>query len=556
MKLHKNYHCVIVGQGTLAIRCCQFLIELGINIDAILPLDSIFFSWSKKEGIKHLNTINELEVFVSDNYVEWLFSISNPIILDSKLLSNIKLGAFNYHDAPLPKYAGTHATSWAILALEKKYAVTWHEVISKVDAGNIVIQKNVEINQSDTALSLNMKCYHTAFEGFKNLIVLLDSDNIEYIKQDLSERSFFSNRKRPYSLACLQWNKSAEELSALVRGLYFGERYRNPLCMPKVYLMNTVGIVKSLEVLSNSSHEKPGFVVDISRDCWVITTATTDIRIEFMYLAGEYLRADIFAYQLDINVGNLLPNLSDSDSVSITQKHEDLVSYELFWVERLEFCKPLKSILTNQKYLNQDCAFDIYYNWNLYDEVVEFKSEERLWHILSALAIYLSLSNDVQNFHLAWKVGLFKNKNLDYSCFFSDNVPFEFCVNFDNSALDLYNFISIECDKVNKYKTFTKDIVFRYPQLRLAEFFHSKFIFGIDVINCENIENSLTSPELYEKTNSFLTMQIEPNKRAFRWISNLSMFDSFELRKMTNEIINIDRILLSNPSVPLKKLFS
>ncbi|PHM50104.1 Bifunctional polymyxin resistance protein arnA [Xenorhabdus miraniensis] len=555
MKLRKNYHCVVIGQGALAIRCCQFLIDSGFYIDAVLSLDSVFTSWSKKEEIKHINSIGELELFVCDNSVEWLFSISCPLIFNSKLLNNITLGAFNYHDAPLPKYTGYHATSWAILSLEKEYSITWHRVVFKEEVGDIVVQKNVDITPSDTAFSLNIKCYYAAFEGFKKLILLIKSENIEYTKQDLSERKFFSNRKRPYSLACLQWKKTAEELSALVRGLYFGEHYHNPLCMPKFYLMSTVGIVKNLEILSNSSHEKPGILVDISQDFWVITTATTDIKIEFMQLKGEYFGADFLAYQLDINVGDILPTLSDYDCDDITQEHENLVSCESFWVERLESSKPLKTILENQECHYQDCIFDIYYKWNLYDEMIRFKNEDRLFHILSALAVYLSLSNNTQHFHLAWKTHLFKNKNLNYSIFFSDTVPFEFYVNLDGTAFDLYSAISIEYATVNKHKTFTEDIRFRYPKLKLSEFLNSKFIFGIDVVNYENIEDNPIDSEPDEKINSFLTMQIEPTKRAFRWVSNSSLFSSLELTKMTDEIINIDKILLSNPTISLRKLF-
>lgn len=555
MKLRKNYHCVVIGQGALAIRCCQFLIDSGIYIDAILSLDSVFTSWSKKEEVKYLNSISELELFVCDNSIEWLFSISYPLIFNSRLLNNIKLGSFNYHDAPLPKYTGYHATSWAIFSLEKKYSINWHRVIFKVDVGDIAVQKNVDITPLDTAFSLNIKCHHAAFEGFKKLIFLIKSENIEYTKQDLSERNFFSSQKRPYSLACLQWKKTAEELSALVRGLYFGEHYPNPLCMPKFYLMSTVVIVKNLEILSNTSHEKSGILVDISQDFLVITTATTDIKVEFMQLEGEYFGADFLAYQLDINIGDTLPTLSEYDCDDITREHENLVSYESFWVERLESSKPLRTILENQECHYQDCIFDIYYKWSLYDEIIGFKNEDRLLHILGALAVYLSKSNNTQHFHLAWKTNLFKNKNLNYSIFFSDSVPFEFYINLNGTAFDLYNSISIEYASVNKYKTFTEDIKFRYPKLRLSEFLNSKFIFGIDVINYENIEDNPIGSESGGKTNSFLTMQIEPTKRVFRWVSNSSFFSSLELTKMADEIINIDKILLSNPTNSLRELF-
>ncbi|OTA21911.1 hypothetical protein Xbed_00160 [Xenorhabdus beddingii] len=167
----------------------------------------------------------------------------------------------------------------------------------------------------------------------------------------------------------------------------------------------------------------------------------------------------------------------------------------------------------------------------------------------------MSLFNNNQHFHLAWKVNLFKNKNLDYSTFFSDVVPFEFHVNLDGTAFDLYDSISVEYTTVNKNKTFTKDIISRYPNLRLSEFLNPKFIFWIDVINYKSIENNPINFEAHKEINPFLTMQIEPTKRAFRWVSNSSLFSSLELKEMADEIINIDKILLSHPTTSLRKLF-
>ncbi|MDE1486879.1 formyltransferase family protein [Xenorhabdus bovienii] len=558
MESSENYTFVIIGQGTLAVRCCQFLLSIGIHLEVVMPLDSVFLLWAKKEGLKCLNTIQDLESLVSNNSVEWLFSISNPIILTSALLDNIKLGAFNYHDAPLPKYAGTHATSWALFAMEDKYAVTWHRIATVVDAGDIAVQQNVEINRSDTALSLNMKCYNAAFEGFKKLISLIKGGKpIEYVKQNVSERSFFSSRKRPYAGACLQWEHSAEELSALVRGLSFGERYRNPLCVPKVYLINIIGIVKTLEVLSVSTHKQAGILVDIAQNFWIVTTGTTDIRIEFIQLTGEDLRADFLADMLCISVGDSLPIINNSDLEDLTQEHEELAPYESFWVNRLESFRPL-NFKFDTLYHDLDCIFEIYYNWNLYIDIENVTSEERLVNILGAFVVYLALVNDVQYFHLDCATELPKHEVIDYSIFFSASVPFEFNIDFNCSALDLYSSISVERSILNKFKTFHKDIICRYPQLRSTESLYSKYICNvrISIIDFINSEVKPAVYQLYEKNNASLTMQIDPVKGAFRWISNSSHIENADLKRMADHIISLDRLLLSNPNLPLKSLLS
>ena len=46
--------------------------------------------------------------------------------------------AINFHDGPLPGYAGLNVTTWALLAGEREHAVTWHLMTADVDAGEIV----------------------------------------------------------------------------------------------------------------------------------------------------------------------------------------------------------------------------------------------------------------------------------------------------------------------------------------------------------------------------------------------------------------------------------
>ncbi|WP_354426020.1 formyltransferase family protein [Mesorhizobium abyssinicae] len=77
---------------------------------------------------------------------------------------------FNYHDGPLPRYAGTHATSWALLAQETEHAITWHRIDDGVDTGDVAVQRQVLVTPADTALSLNLKCYEAAVEGFRELL--------------------------------------------------------------------------------------------------------------------------------------------------------------------------------------------------------------------------------------------------------------------------------------------------------------------------------------------------------------------------------------------------
>ncbi|MCG1055170.1 hypothetical protein KQH49_09545 [Mycetohabitans sp. B5] len=74
------------------------------------------------EAIHCIDTVDALDIYIEQHPVDWLFSVVNPLILPASLIKRIREDAFNYHDAPLPRYAGNHATSCALLAHELEYA--------------------------------------------------------------------------------------------------------------------------------------------------------------------------------------------------------------------------------------------------------------------------------------------------------------------------------------------------------------------------------------------------------------------------------------------------
>lgn len=79
------------------------------------------------------------------DYLFSIFSIVNRHLIPNELIALPQHLAINYHEAPLPNYAGVHATSWAIMNREVKHGITWHVMTERVDAGDILKQHFVEI---------------------------------------------------------------------------------------------------------------------------------------------------------------------------------------------------------------------------------------------------------------------------------------------------------------------------------------------------------------------------------------------------------------------------
>lgn len=189
--------CVVVGGTTLAVFCAEQILAAGHTIQAVLPTDTVLQTWAAQQGIACVNSVDALQEQITLQPVDWLFSIVNPIILPVSLIEQIRGGAFNYHNSPLPRYAGSHATSWALLARETHYAISWHCIEGGVDVGDIAVQWPVSIEEQDNAFSLNLKCYQAAQKGFVELLKNLGCDVLVTHPQDLSQRSFYAQSRRP-----------------------------------------------------------------------------------------------------------------------------------------------------------------------------------------------------------------------------------------------------------------------------------------------------------------------------------------------------------------------
>src|SRR5207249_4556385 len=171
-----KFSCFIIGDGTLPIQCADIMLDLEHTIYGIISSDVAVHDWAQEKGIPHLDSRNkDIVSFLSQHPFDYLFSIVNMSILPQRVLALPRRGAINFHDAPLPRYAGLYATSWAIMQSERVHGVTWHAMTELVDAGDILKQSLFAIDDDETAFTLNAKCYDAAISSFAELI-----DDIAY----------------------------------------------------------------------------------------------------------------------------------------------------------------------------------------------------------------------------------------------------------------------------------------------------------------------------------------------------------------------------------------
>ncbi|WP_350307342.1 amino acid adenylation domain-containing protein, partial [Photorhabdus viridis] len=497
--------CVVVGGTTLAVFCAGQIQAAGHTIQAVLPTDTVLQTWAVQQGIACVNSVDALQEQITSHPVDWLFSVVNPMILPVSLIKQIRGGAFNYHDSPLPRYAGRHATSWALLAQETHYAISWHCIEGGVDTGDIAVQWPVSIEEHDNAFSLNLKCYQAAQKGFIELLKNLGHGALETYPQDLSQRSFYALSHRPDFGGYLCWEQSGEALSALVRALDFGENYSNPLGCPKLLLRQGPVQISWLQRLKQRSEGVPGTLIRVEEDAWQVTTGSEDVRIGgFATLEGHLLSARELADISELRSGKPLPLLSSQQAQNVKNTLQALAPSEPFWCERLAALQPLQ--LPFEMIGKQAEPRWVMGPWQ--PPLPKNDAEDPLQSLLQIFVIYLARLTQQAQFQIGWCVDEVKDKSADLASM----VPMSIEVAFDKPWRVVADWVDDELARLAQHRTFSRDLPSRSPLLRAIPALRTSRPWQIAVTVIQD-----DRPCAQEALGELLTLQMNV-QGGFRWI--------------------------------------
>lgn len=146
-----------------------------------------------------------------------IFSFYYRLMIGRDILNIPPLGTHNLHGSLLPAYRGRCPVNWVIIKGEKTTGVTLHEMVDKPDAGDIVIQKQIQIADDDTALSLFGKLEEAAGLMLDEILPHIAQGRFPKTPQDLTKGSYFGGR-RPED-GRISWSMSAVEICNLIRGV-------------------------------------------------------------------------------------------------------------------------------------------------------------------------------------------------------------------------------------------------------------------------------------------------------------------------------------------------
>ncbi|UCB52634.1 MAG: methionyl-tRNA formyltransferase [Candidatus Zixiibacteriota bacterium] len=126
-------------------------------------------------------------------------------------------GTINLHASLLPKYRGAAPINWAIINGETKSGLTTFYIKKKVDTGNMIMQREVEIDAEESFGDVHDRMAQLGAEVLLETVDLIERGEARMIEQD---DSLATPAPKITPEHCrIDWSRMAEEIKNQIRGL-------------------------------------------------------------------------------------------------------------------------------------------------------------------------------------------------------------------------------------------------------------------------------------------------------------------------------------------------
>jgi len=129
-----------------------------------------------------------------------------------------KYGTINLHASLLPNYRGAAPINWCLINNEIKTGVTTFFINDKIDQGDILLQKDVMINDEDDFGSLYNKLSKVGAELLVKTIEGVFNETIKPIKQNLENKIMLAPKLNSENTR-IDWGESVSKIVSQIRGL-------------------------------------------------------------------------------------------------------------------------------------------------------------------------------------------------------------------------------------------------------------------------------------------------------------------------------------------------
>lgn len=219
-------------------------------------------------------------------------------IVPQAILDGPGYGCINVHASLLPKYRGGAPIHRAVIEGEKETGITIMKMVPELDAGDILAQRAISIDDRDHAGSLHDKLSRLGAELLIETLPDLLSGRIQPIPQDDGLATYAPNIRREDEW--INWRQPARKIYNHVRGLH-------PWPVASTTWKGTPLKIWWVEWSDADNDQPPGTVIAAGREGIEVAAGQGTVRITELQPAGKRpMKAEEFLRGRRMSIGERL----------------------------------------------------------------------------------------------------------------------------------------------------------------------------------------------------------------------------------------------------------
>jgi methionyl-tRNA formyltransferase len=235
MQSFNNLRIIFYGTPDFAVASLEALVNAGANVVAVVTAPdkpagrgmqlhaSAVKQYATEKGLHVLQPAKLKDAA----FVEYLKGLTADlqIVVAFRMLPEVvwnmpPMGTINVHASLLPQYRGAAPINWAIINGETETGVTTFKLKHEIDTGNILKQRKIAIEAADNIGSLYGKLMKAGGELLVETVKGLAEGTLKELPQEAIDAGSLKHAPKIFKEHMLiDWNKPAEEVHNLIRGL-------------------------------------------------------------------------------------------------------------------------------------------------------------------------------------------------------------------------------------------------------------------------------------------------------------------------------------------------
>ncbi len=299
---------VFMGTPDFAVPSLQNLIDAGYEIVGVVTqpdrpkgrkqimTKSPIKNLAEKYGIEVFQPVKIKDKEAIKKVLSWspeiIVTAAYGQIIPDEILEAPTYKAINVHASLLPAYRGAAPIHQSIIQGEKETGITIMYMVKELDAGDILSQVKVTIDDRDTVGSLHDKLSIAGSKLLMETIARIIKGDINPIAQDVKLATFAPTLKRKDEL--IDWNKTATEIHNQIRGL-------NPWPVAFTTFQNKIFKIWQVVPMAYEHQVEPGTILKAGKEQLIVAAKKGAIELQEVQPAGKK-KMDIVSFMQGVHI--------------------------------------------------------------------------------------------------------------------------------------------------------------------------------------------------------------------------------------------------------------